>query len=89
MKQIYYDDGVNPWVLMHTCDTLEEAKEWISQELKGRTMVDDDHQCTEDVLTSSETALYEVIDGEPIILNEYGEPDFAKPIYGSDLFYTE
>ena len=87
--QIYYNDGENPCVLMHTCDTLEEAKEWISQELKGRTMVDDEHQCTEDVLTSSETALYEVIYGEPIIINEYNEPGFEVPVYVSGLFYTD
>lgn len=87
--QIYYDDGVNPGVCMLTCNTLEEAKEWISLELKGRTMVDDDHQCTEDVLTSAKTALYEVFNGEPIILNEYGEPGFEVPVYVSDLFYTE
>ena len=89
MKQIYYNDGVNPTVCLHTCNTLEEAEEWINHELKGRTMVDDDHQCTEDVMTSSKTALYEVYDGEPIILNEVGEPNFAEPLYVSDHFYTE
>ena len=89
MKQIYYNDGVNPTVCVHTCNTLEEAKEWISHELKGRTMVDDDHQCTEDVIASSKTALYEVYDGDPLFMNEHGEYSFAELIYGSDHFYTE
>lgn len=88
MKQIYYNDEVNPNKCVHTCNTLEEAKEWISHELKGRTMVDDDHQCTDDVMTSSKTALYEVFDGEPILLDEDGEPILAEPIYVSDYFYT-
>lgn len=88
MKQIYYNDGVN-YVCVHTCSTLEEAKEWINHELEGRTMVDDDHQCTDDVIASSKTALYEVYDGEPIIIKENGEYSFAELIYESDHFYTE
>lgn len=89
MKQIYYNDGVNPSECVHTCTTLEEAKEWINHELKGYTMVDDDHQCTEDVMSSSKTALYEVFNGEPVILDEDDEPNLAEPIYRSDYFYTE
>ena len=89
MKQIYYDDGVNPGVCVHTCSTLEEAKGWINEQLKGYTVVDDDHMCSEDVMESAKTALYEVFDGEPIIINEYNEPGFEVPVYVSDLFYTE
>ena len=87
--QIYYDDGVNPGVSMHTCDTLEEAKGWIKEQLKGYTVVDDDHMCSEDVMESAKTALYEVFDGEPIIINEYNEPGIEVPVYVSSLFYTE
>ena len=87
MMQIYYNDGVN-CVCVHTCSTLKEAKEWIGHELEGRTMVDDDHQCTEDVMASSKTALYEVYDGEPIIIKEHGEYSFAELIYESDHFYA-
>lgn len=89
MKQIYYNDGVNPTVCVHTCSTLEEAEAWISHELEGYTMVDDDHQCTEDVTTSAKTALYEVYNGKPVILDEDGEPYLAEPIYRSNHFYTE
>lgn len=89
MKQIYYDDGVNPGVCMHTCDTLEEAKSWIKEQLKGYMVVDDEHMCSEDVMGSAKTALYEVFDGESIIINEYDKPGFEVPIYVSDLFYTE
>ena len=88
MEQIYYNDGVN-CVCVHTCNKLEEAKEWIAHELEGRTMVDDDHQCTEDVMASSKTALYEVYDGEPLIMKEDGEYSYAELIFVSDHFYTE
>lgn len=73
---------------MHTCSTLEEAKGWINEQLKGYTVVDDDHMCSEDVMESAKAALYEVFDGEPIVINEYGEPGFEVPIYVSSLFYT-
>lgn len=89
MMQIYYDDGVNPGVCLHTCSTLEEAKGWINEQLKGYTVVDDDHMCSEDVMESAKTARYVVYDGEPITLEEDGEPILAEPIYRSDHFYTE
>lgn len=74
---------------MHTCSTLEEAKGWINEQLKGYTMVDDEHMCSEDVMESAKTALYEVFDDEPIIINEYGEPGIEVPVYVSGLFCTE
>ena len=89
MMQIYYDDGVNPGVCVHTCSTIEEAKGWINEQLKGYTMVDDDHMCSEDVMGSAKAAFYVVFDEEPLIINEYGEPDFEIPVYVSGLFYTE
>ena len=51
-------------------------------------MVDADHQCAEDVMASSMTALYEVYDGDPITLNDFGEPNLAEPRYRSGHFYT-
>ena len=89
MMNIYFDDGVQPSTCVHTCSTIEEAKIWISGQIKGYTMVDTDHACTEDVMTSSKTALYQVFEGEPVTTNEDGEPTFAEPIYESDYFYTD
>ena len=89
MMNIYYNDGVNPSKCVQTCNTLEEAKEWIKHELKECTMVDADHQCTEDVMASSKTAQYQVYDGEPITINEDGESNLANPVYESNCFYTE
>ena len=87
--QIYYDDGVNPGVCLHTCSTIEEAKGWINEQLKGYTVVDDDHMCSEDVMESAKAAFYVVFDGEPLIINEYGVHGIEVPVYVSDLFYTE
>lgn len=86
---IYYNDDVNQSFCVHTCSTIDEAKDWISNQLKGYTVVDADHPCTKDVMGSSRTALYEVYDGEPVTTGEDGEPTFASPIYESDYFYTE
>lgn len=85
---IYYNDGVNPSECVHTCNTLEEAKEWISHELKGYTMVDADHPCTEDVMASSKTALYEAYDGEPIVIDN-GQEIFKEPLFETPYFYVE
>ena len=89
MLNIYFEAEVQPSECVHKCSTIEEAKSWISEQLKGYTMVDSDHACTEDVMTSSKTALYQVFDGEPITLGEDGEPNLAEPIYESNYFYTE
>ena len=74
---------------MHTCSTLEEAKGWIKEQLKGYTVVDDDHTSSVDVMESAKTPLYVEFDGEPIIIKEYGELDLELPKYVSDLFFTE
>ena len=89
MMNIYYNDGVNPSECVHTCSTLIEAKNWVNKQLKGYTLVDNSHKCTEDVLASSRTALSQVYDGEPVTLNKDGEPTFASPICESNYFYTE
>lgn len=88
MMNIYFVDGVQTCVCVHTCSTLAEAKNWVNKQLKGYTMVDADHPCTKDVFQSSKTALYLVFDGEPLIIGEDEEPTIAEPIFKSDYFYT-
>ena len=83
---IYFNDGVQPSTCVHACSTIEEAKKWISEQLKGYTMVDDNHPCTDDVIASSKTAEYMVFDCEPFVA---GAPFFGQLIYVSDYFYTE
>ena len=89
MMNIYFDDGVQPACFVHACSTLEEAKKWISEQLKDYIVVDDNHKCTEDVMGTSKTALYVVYNGEPITHGKDGWPNLAEPIYMSYFFYTE
>ena len=89
MIYIFFNDGVQPATCVHRCGTIEEAKKWLSDQLKGFTMVDDDHPCTEDVMTSSKTALYQVFNGYPITIGEDGGPCLKEPIFETDYFYTE
>ena len=89
MMNIYFDDEVQQSVCVHTCSTLEEAKQWINGQLKDYIVVDDIHNCTEDVMGTSKTALYEVYNGEPYTIGEDGMPYLTEPIYESDYFYTE
>lgn len=87
MFEVYFTDKVNPSVCVHECNTLKEAKKWISEQLKGYTMVDEDHPCSEDVFYSSTVAYYEVYDGEPVDFNEYA-PNFKSSVFESGFFYT-
>lgn len=84
MFQVYFTDKVNPSMCVYECNTLKEAKKWISEQLKGYTMVDEDHPCSEEEFYSSATAYYVVYDGNPVVL----ESDFKIPAYSSNLFYT-
>ena len=86
---IYYNDGVQPSTCVNKCRTLEEAKSWVNKQLKGFTMVDDIHPCTDDVIASSKTAEYMIFDGEPFAIGEDGEPCFGELVYVSDYFYTD
>ena len=89
MMQIYYADGVNPSTCQHTCSTLKEAKKWINEQTKGRTMIDPYASCSEDVMESSKTAFFAVFDGDPVSFDENGEEVFHEPIYATPYFYTE
>ena len=85
MFEVYFTDKVNPSVCVHKCNTLKEAKKWISEQLKGYTTAND---CSEDEFYSSATAYYEVYDGEPVVHNEY-ESDFKTLVFESDYFYVD
>lgn len=88
MMQIYYADGVNPSTCQHTCSTLEEAKKWINEQTKGRTMIDSHAPCSDDVMGSSKTAFFAVYDGDPVNFDENGDEVFYEPIYASSYFYA-
>ena len=88
MFEVYYVDKVNPSACVHECNTLEEAKKWISEELKGYTMVDANHPCW-DINDVLHTAKYEVYNGDPVVVGENGESTLVNSVYETGLFFTE
>lgn len=85
---IYFNDGVNPAVCVHTCSSIIEAWRWVNAQISGYKIVDPYASCSEDVRKSSKTALYEVFEGEPITISEGGEQTLIEPIFSSPHFYT-
>lgn len=69
-------------------DTLEECQAWIDEDLRGRTPVDGDHPCTDDVFYSSSVFYYEVYD-RPIVEVVDDEEIFNEAVYTSDYYYAK
>ncbi len=88
MYKVYFNDNVNEAVELTTSATLEIAKDYINDYLKGYTLVDAEHGCTDNVFASSAVAQLEVYDGAPIKTGEDGNSYPAAPVYTSDFFYT-
>ena len=65
----------------------QSAKIWIEEDLKGKTPVNDEFPCTEDVMYSSKTFCYEVYDTDTIV-EEDGDDTFYDCCYSSDFYYT-
>lgn len=88
MYKVYFNDSVNEAVELTTSATLGIAKDYINDYLKGYTLVDYEHGCTDDVFTSSDVAQLEVYEGGIIKTGEDGNSYPADPVYTSDYFYT-
>ena len=85
--KVYFNDDVNCPVIVFEADTLAECKNWIEEDLKGKTPVNDEFPCTEDVMRSSRTFSYEVYEGE-ITGEEDGESIYEDFCYTCDYYYT-
>ena len=85
---VYFNDEVNCPVVVFSADTLKECKDWIKDELKCKTPVNDEYPCTDDVMYSSRTFYYEVYEGD-IIVEVDGEPVFNNCCYYSNYYYTD
>ena len=85
--KVYYNDDVNCSPIVFEADSLAECKEWIAEEVKDKTPVNDEYPCTEDVMRSAKTFSYEVYEGE-MIVEEDGEAIFKDFCYTSDYYYT-
>ena len=85
--KVYYNDDVNCSPIVFEADTLAECKDWIAKQLEGKTPVNDEYPCTEDVMRSAKTFSYEVYEGE-MIVEEDGDAIFKDFCYTSDYYYT-
>ena len=85
--KVYFNDGVNCPAIVFEAGTVTEYEDWIEEELKGKTPVNDEFPCTEDVMRSASTFCYEVYDGEMIVEKD-GEAMFNDCCYSSDFYYT-
>ena len=85
---VYFNDEVNCPAVVFSADTLKECKDWIKDELKGKTPVNDEYPCTDDVMYSSRTFYYEVYEGD-IIVEVDGEHVFNDCCYYSNYYYTD
>lgn len=83
---VYYNDEVNEIADVFSADTLEECKEWINEQLVGKTLVD--AQYDENVVNTSKTFIYEVYD-RPIIEIINDEEIFNEAVYMTDYYYTD
>lgn len=91
--KIYMDRNDDGSVMVHECETLNEAMEWLETETKGMMKVDSEHFCSSDVFSTSHVCCYEVYEDEPltITVDEDGEETetWNDPLYESDYYYTE
>ena len=85
---VYKDDEVNYPVAVFSAGTIQECKDWINEQVKGLTPVDDEHPCTDDVMYSSHTFLYEVYEGEMIMVTN-GVEEYSEWVYSSDYYYND
>ena len=89
---VYYNDEVNEVADVFSADTLEGCKEWINEQLEGKTPVDEEHPCTDDVMYSSKTFFYEVYD-RPIVETNGSEYEsdwtYNKAVYVTDYYYAD
>lgn len=85
---VYFNDEVNEPVVVFSADTLKECKGWIKEQLKGKTPINDEYPCTDDVMRSSRTFVYEVYKGGMIVEDD-GEAEFNECLYYSDYHYTD
>lgn len=88
---VYKNDEVNEPADVFSADTIAECKEWINEQLKGMTPVNEEFPCTDDVMYSSKTFFYEVYD-RPIVETNGSEYEsdwtYNDAVYTTDYYYN-
>lgn len=86
---IYYRDWANPEAVIETADTLADARKFVDEYVKCRTIVDDENGCSDDVFYSSKVAQLLVYEGDAVTFDEDGNEDFKDAVIESPYFYTD
>lgn len=86
--KVYYIDNVNEPALMFSADTQSECEKWIDKDIEGKTLVNNESPCTEDVFNSSKVFSYEVYEGGMEVEID-GEMELNNPCYTSDYYYAD
>lgn len=86
--KVYYNDEVNGIVEVFAADTLDECKQWINEDLANKTPVDEEHNCTDNILYSAKTFYYEVYD-RPVVEVIDDEDIFNEPVYSTGYYYGD
>lgn len=85
--KVYFDNNCET-VLIETFDTIEAAKAYCDERIKGATL-DELGECTDDVFYSSKVGHLEVYENAPVVEYEDGDMVCEDPLYTSPAFYTE
>lgn len=85
---VYYNDGVNEIVEVYAANTLDECKQWISDQLGKKEPVGEHEQRADLGVSFADTFLYDVYD-RPIIEVVDDEDIFNDPVYSSDYYYRK
>ncbi|MGM9704740.1 MAG: hypothetical protein ACI3YB_01955 [Prevotella sp.] len=85
---VYYNDEVNETADVFSADTLEECRAWVDEDLRGRTPIDEEHPCTDDVMYTASTFRYDVYD-RPIVEVVDDEEILNEPVYSTDYYYAD
>lgn len=86
--KVYYNDEVNEIAEVFAANTLDECKQWISEDLVNKTPVDEEHNCTDNILYSAKTFYYEVYD-RPVVEVIDDENIFNEAVYTTGYYYAE
>lgn len=86
--KVYYEIHNSEAVLIETFDTIEAAKAYCDERIKGATL-DELGECTDDVFYSSKVGHLDVYENAPVVEDEDGDMVCEAPLYTSPAFYTD
>lgn len=83
--KIYLSLNNRETIFLKEVDSLSAAKEYIEDKVHDSMIVDDEHNCSDDVFQSSKVCQFEVYDN--VVLNT--DESFYELAYMSDYYYTD